>query len=163
MAQNSSSIFMSSVWCVALMSNWLSSCTALFDQFYSIFCCRKSIYHFYECRLLSTSILCKLLSPIPFARGPFHLGRCSKFIDVIGIVWVIITVVLFVLPPEHPVTATNMNYTSLVFGTAVLAISLAYIFSARYWFKGPLTNVPTTIELKSPISTLTYLVLSIRS
>jgi predicted neutral ceramidase superfamily lipid hydrolase len=93
-------------------------------------------------------LLCKVLSPIPFSRGPFHLGRFSTYIDVIGIIWVIITVVLFVLPTEHPVTATNMNYTSLVFGAAVLTISFTYIFSARYWFKGPLTNLPTTIEQK---------------
>jgi len=100
-------------------------------------------------------LLCKLLSPTPFSRGPFHLGRCSIYIDVIGVIWVIIAVVLFVLPLEYPVTATNMNYTSLVFGTAVLAISLAYIFSARHWFKGPLTNLPMTIELKSAKSTPT--------
>ncbi len=100
-------------------------------------------------------LLCKLLSPIPFPHGPFHLGRCSKYIDVIGVIWVLITVVLFVLPSEHPVTAVNMNYTSLVFGTAVLSISLTYIFSARHWFKGPLTNLQPTIELKSPENTST--------
>jgi uncharacterized membrane protein len=94
-------------------------------------------------------LLCKLLSPNLFPRGPLHLGRFSPYIDAIGVIWVIITVVLFVLPPEYPVTATNMNYTSLVFGTVVIAISLAYIFSARHWFKGPLTNLPTTTELKS--------------
>jgi hypothetical protein len=98
-------------------------------------------------------LLCKLLSPNPFPRGPFHLGRFSPYIDAIGVIWVIITVVLFVLPPEHPVTAANMNYTSLVFGTVVIAISLVYIFSARHWFKGPLTNLPTTTELKSTEST----------
>ncbi len=93
-------------------------------------------------------LFCKVLSPIPFSHGPFHLDRFSTYIDVIGIIWVIIIVVLFVLPTEHPVTITNMNYTSLVFGAVVLTISFTYIFSAQYWFKGPLTNLSTTIEQK---------------
>lgn len=95
-------------------------------------------------------LLCKLLSPIPFSHGPFHLGRLSRFINIIGIIWIIITIVLFILPQEYPVTVTNMNYTSLVFGVAILVISFTYIFSARHWFKGPLTNIPvTTTEMNS--------------
>lgn len=89
-------------------------------------------------------LLCRLLSSVPFSRGPFHLGRYSIYINIIGLLWVTITIVLFVLPPEFPVTAKNMNYTSLVFGMVLLVISLVYIFSARHWFKGPLTNLPAT-------------------
>lgn len=100
-------------------------------------------------------LLCKLLSPIPFPRGRFHLGRFSPYIDAIGVLWVLITVVLFVLPSEYPVTAKNMNYSSLTFGTMVLATSLTYIFSARHWFKGPFINLSTTTtssELGPPYS-----------
>jgi hypothetical protein len=147
MAYNSSSIFMSSVWLSCLIGfllvlPYLINSTA----YYAI----VSLYTISLNIAYGLPLLCKLLSPIPFSRGPFHLGRCSTYIDVIAIIWVIITVVLFVLPSEHPVTATNMNYTPLVFGTAVLAISLTYIFSARHWFKGPLTNLPTTTSESTP-------------
>ncbi|CAF0929141.1 unnamed protein product [Adineta steineri] len=94
-------------------------------------------------------ILCKLLSPIAFSHGPFHLGRCSSYLNVIALLWICLIVVLFVLPPEHPVTATNMNYSSVGFGTILLVSSFVYIFSARHWFKGPRTNVTTDNELKS--------------
>ena len=94
-------------------------------------------------------LLCKLLSPIPFAHGPFHLGRWSRCINVIGVGWVIIIVVLFVLPPQYPVTPGNMNYASVGFGTVLLSSSLAYILSARHWFKGPRTNLSPTNELEA--------------
>ena len=100
-------------------------------------------------------LLCKLLSPIHFHRGPFHLGLYSSYINIIGVVWVTIITVLFVLPPEYPITAKNMNYTSLVFGTAILAISTSYIFSARHWFKGPVTNLPSVTELNSSENVVT--------
>ncbi|CAF0904322.1 unnamed protein product [Adineta steineri] len=93
-------------------------------------------------------IFCKLISPVPFPRGRFHLGRFSSYINIIAIMWVMLIVVLFVLPPEYPVTATNMNYASVGFGTLLIVTSLTYMFSARYWFKGPHTNSLADSELK---------------
>ena len=93
-------------------------------------------------------IFCKLISPISFPRGPFHLGRFSSYIDIIALLWIMVIVVLFVLPPEYPVTVTNMNYASVGLGTLLIVTSLTYIFSARHWFKGPHTNSLTDSELK---------------
>jgi len=100
-------------------------------------------------------LFCKLFSPFKFPHGPFHLGRCSSYINVIALIWILLIVVLFVLPPEYPVTAINMNYASVGFGTVLLVSSFVYIFSARHWFKGPRTNIPTTNKSKSTISTET--------
>ncbi|UJR11093.1 hypothetical protein I4U23_015275 [Adineta vaga] len=94
-------------------------------------------------------ILCKLFSPIAFPHGPFHLGRFSTYINIIALIWISLIVVLFVLPTEYPVTAINMNYASVGFGTVLIISSLVYIFSARHWFKGPRTNVSSMTELKS--------------
>lgn len=85
-------------------------------------------------------LLCKVSSPILFPRGPFHLGRYSLIIHVIGLIWICIIVILFILPPEYPVTPLNMNYASLGFGTVLITSSLFYFFSARHWFEGPPTH-----------------------
>ncbi len=97
-------------------------------------------------------LLCRVFSPIKFSPGPFHLGRWSIYINIIGLIWIILIVVLFVLPPEYPVTAINMNYASLGFLTVLVVSSLVYIFSARYWFKGPRINVSMGNQSKSSTS-----------
>jgi amino acid transporter len=95
-------------------------------------------------------LLCKLFSPNPFCHGPFHLGRCSSYINTIALIWISLIVILFVLPPEYPVTPINMNYASAGFGTVLIVTSLVYILSARHWFKGPRANISaSTNQLKS--------------
>lgn len=74
-------------------------------------------------------------------RGPFYLDSFSKPINIIAIFWVSLITVLFVLPPLHPVIATNMNYASVGVGAIVLLSGLGYFISARHWFKGPITNL----------------------
>jgi hypothetical protein len=100
-------------------------------------------------------LLCKLFSPIPLPRAPFRLGRCSRYIDVIALVWICLIVVLFILPSEYPVTPTNMNYASAAFGSVLLSSSLVYLFSARHWFEGPQTNIPINNQFKSSLVTIT--------
>jgi hypothetical protein len=81
-------------------------------------------------------------------RGPFHLGRFSIPINIIAVLWVSFIVVLFVLPPIYPVTATTMNYASVGVGAVIIFAGLGYAFSARHWFHGPVTNLDP-IEIKS--------------
>lgn len=59
--------------------------------------------------------------------GPFNLGRFGLAVNVLAMIWGIFTVVFVVFPTELPVTADNMNYSSLVFGSAL-------IFSLSMWF-----------------------------
>ena len=72
-----------------------------------------------------------------FARGPWHLGRWSRPIGVIAVVWVGFIAVLFMLPQASPITWTTFNYTPI----AVLAVlgfaGVWWLVSARKWFKGP--------------------------
>ena len=72
-----------------------------------------------------------------FSRGPFHLGPFSIPINIISLIWILLTSILFVCPTEYPVTAGNMNYAIVVFG-GVMGLSIGYYhFRARKWFKGP--------------------------
>ena len=47
-----------------------------------------------------------------FVRGPWHLGRWSRPIGIIAVVWVCIICVLFVLPTVFPVTLGNLNHNN---------------------------------------------------
>jgi amino acid transporter len=72
-----------------------------------------------------------------FQPGPWHLGRWSRPIGIIAVVWVVIITILFMLPTVSPVTAGTFNYTPI----AVLAVlgfaGIWWLVSARKWFTGP--------------------------
>lgn len=48
-----------------------------------------------------------------------------------------------VSPPlySYPVNSTNMNYACVMLGGTMLLSAIAWIVSARKWFKGPVRNV----------------------
>ncbi|KAI9300934.1 APC amino acid permease [Cunninghamella echinulata] len=86
-------------------------------------------------------IFCKLLNDTQFKRGPLHLGKFSKIIGSIAVLWIIFITILFVLPPVSPVTATSMNYACLAIGLVTLGAGGRFAIDARIWFKGPITNL----------------------
>jgi amino acid permease (GABA permease) len=81
--------------------------------------------------------LLRLLQGSNFQPGPWSLGRWSRPIGVIAIVWVVFITILFMLPQVSPVGASTFNYTPI----AVLAVlgfaGIWWLVSARHWFKGP--------------------------
>ena len=91
-------------------------------------------------------IVCKLLYPDTFIRGPFHLGNLSTLINIIALLWVCLIVILFVLPPSYPVTVISMNYASVGVGSVIVFAGLGYFVSARYWLKGPNTSFNYKIQ-----------------
>ena len=56
------------------------------------------------------------------------------------------------LPAEYPVTPLNMNYASLGVGTVIIGTSLYFIYSAKYWFRGPQTMTTMNDQSKSDIN-----------
>ena len=72
-----------------------------------------------------------------FVPGPWSLGRFSRPIGIVAIIWVAFITVLFMLPTVSPVTGSSFNYTPV----AVLAVlggsGLWWRLSARKWFTGP--------------------------
>ena len=79
--------------------------------------------------------------------GPFKLGAWGLPINVFAISYSIILLVFMVLPPYKPVTATNMNYSGVIFG-AVLIISLViWLFYGRKVYKGPIKEVMEAMHL----------------
>ncbi len=72
-----------------------------------------------------------------FQRGPWHLGRWSKPIGTIAVLWVAFITVLFMLPTANPINRDNFNYTVVAVGAVLLFSAGWWTISARHWFTGP--------------------------
>jgi amino acid permease (GABA permease) len=72
-----------------------------------------------------------------FQRGPWHLGRWSRPVGMIAVVWVCFITVLFMLPPTSPVTAETFNYTPVAVLVVLGFAGIWWLVSARNWFTGP--------------------------
>jgi amino acid permease (GABA permease) len=72
-----------------------------------------------------------------FQRGPWHLGRWSKPVGTVAVVWVCFITVLFMLPQVSPVTATSFNYTPVAVLVVLGFAGIWWLVSARKWFTGP--------------------------
>jgi amino acid permease (GABA permease) len=72
-----------------------------------------------------------------FVPGPWSLGKWSPIIGWVGVLWVVIITVLFVLPEVTPVTKDTFNYAPVAVGVVVLYAGGYWLISARKWFTGP--------------------------
>ncbi|KAF2138141.1 uncharacterized protein K452DRAFT_321488 [Aplosporella prunicola CBS 121167] len=59
------------------------------------------------------------------------------FANLLGIAYVLVTTVLFVFPPDLPVSGTNMNYCVVVFAIVVLISGITWVFDGRKNYAGP--------------------------
>ncbi|KAF4355088.1 hypothetical protein G4B88_004300 [Cannabis sativa] len=76
-----------------------------------------------------------------FVPGPFNLGRYGVVVGWIAVIWVAIISVLFSLPVAYPVTIETLNYTPVAVGGLFIITVSTWVLRARYWFKGPITNI----------------------
>ncbi|MFZ0128741.1 MAG: amino acid permease [Candidatus Dormiibacterota bacterium] len=82
-------------------------------------------------------ILLRLRAGSNFQPGPWNLGKWSRVIGIVAVVWIVIISILFVLPITFPVTLGNFNYTIVAVGVVAIGTTLWWLLSARKWFKGP--------------------------
>ena len=82
-------------------------------------------------------ILLRLRAGDSFQRGPWHLGRWSRPVGTIAVVWIAFIAVLFVLPQVYPITLTTFNYSIVAVAVVAIGTSIWWMASARNWFKGP--------------------------
>ena len=97
-----------------------------------------------------------------FRRGPWHLGRYSRPIGGLGCAYVALMVPILCLPSVKGSDLTYvtvlsrghrfrwltccsslqlMNWTCLVYGAPMLAITTWWFVDAHKWFKGPKVNI----------------------
>lgn len=79
-------------------------------------------------------------------HSTFSLGKFGFFINIATLCWISLAVVLFCMPVAIPVTATSMNYASVVFAAFSSVAVTWYFVSARKSFKGP----PVLSNLQQP-------------
>lgn len=63
------------------------------------------------------------------------------FANILGIIYVILTTVLFVFPPFLPVTGSNMNYCIAAFAIVVIISLIQWIVDGRKNYKGPKVDI----------------------
>ena len=54
-------------------------------------------------------ILCKMMYPNRFERGPWHLGRWSTAVNIIAVFWNTFIAIILFLPLQLPVTPSNVS------------------------------------------------------
>ena len=91
-------------------------------------------------------IACKLFfrdhPEVNYKPGPFNLGRRGgAFVAWVAIIWTTFEVIILIMPTLYPVTATNMNYSSIITAGVMLLAGLWYLVSARKYYDGPRTTL----------------------
>jgi amino acid permease (GABA permease) len=82
-------------------------------------------------------ILLRLRAGSAFKPGPWNLGRWSRPVGIIAVVWIAFIAVLFVLPLAAPINITTFNYAIVAVAAVLLFSGGWWLISARHWFKGP--------------------------
>ncbi|KAJ3532964.1 hypothetical protein NM208_g8196 [Fusarium decemcellulare] len=69
--------------------------------------------------------------------GAFHLGQFGAFCNVVAICWSLLAIPLFCMPSFLPVTASTVNYASVVFVGFVLVATFWYWVWGYRNYQGP--------------------------
>ncbi|KAG6186033.1 hypothetical protein E4U36_000975 [Claviceps purpurea] len=64
-------------------------------------------------------------------------GAWGWALNIIGVVWTMITTSLYVFPPQVPVTAQNMNYCIVALGIMVAIAGTTWVLDGRKNYEGP--------------------------
>ncbi|KAF4624483.1 hypothetical protein G7Y89_g13688 [Cudoniella acicularis] len=76
------------------------------------------------------------------ASRPFRIPSLLGWIaNLIGLAYVILTTVLFLFPPDLPVTGSNMNYCVVVFFIILVISIVQWFVDGRKNFTGPRVNI----------------------
>lgn len=70
--------------------------------------------------------------------GPWRMGRVGVGVNMVAVVYLLITTIFSFFPPELPVTKVNMNYSVLVFGAVLLFGVGFYLVKGRHVYTGPI-------------------------
>lgn len=87
-----------------------------------------------------------------FRKGPWHLGPFGPYIGGIGVSFVFFMVPILCLPSVtgNHLPPSLMNWTCLVWGAPMLAVTVWWFIDAHRWFAGPVVNVEHAIHTIEP-------------
>ncbi|CAK7279282.1 amino acid permease [Streptomyces misionensis] len=76
-------------------------------------------------------VLLRLRAGDRFRPGPWHLGRWSRPVGWVAVLWVACVTVLFCLPQSSPVTVDTMNYAAVALAAVLLLASVWWYVARR--------------------------------
>ncbi|KAI7820544.1 APC amino acid permease [Gamsiella multidivaricata] len=77
-----------------------------------------------------------------FVQHEFNLGKFSRPVGWIAVIWTIFIFIIFNLPQSWPVDDMNaFNFTPAAVGFLLIFTTLTWFLSARHWFKGPVSEI----------------------
>ncbi|KAE8380950.1 amino acid/polyamine transporter I [Aspergillus bertholletiae] len=79
--------------------------------------------------------------------GPFHLGRLGLLVNAVTVMYILVTVVFFCFPLVLPVTAYNMNYTSVIVIGLMAMTAVWWAFRGRRDYRGPQYSMDAALRL----------------
>ncbi|RDW68715.1 putative GABA permease [Aspergillus mulundensis] len=74
---------------------------------------------------------------VTLAYGPWRLGAIGVHVNVVSVIYLSYTSIFMVFPPYQPVTAKNMNYSSLIFGAVLIFSGIYWVWQGRKQYRGP--------------------------
>ncbi|EXJ78180.1 hypothetical protein A1O3_09341 [Capronia epimyces CBS 606.96] len=80
-------------------------------------------------------MLCTRRAGVP--KTPYNLGKFAYPCCVVSILYCMTAVVLIMIPSVSPITASNMNYSILIFFVSLLAMLVAWLAGARKSYRAP--------------------------
>jgi amino acid transporter len=78
-------------------------------------------------------------APLPERR--WSLGKYGLAINLAGLVFLIPTLFFYCWPLAQPVTAVNLNWSSVAFAAVLLVALVHYVIKARHEYVGPVMRV----------------------
>ena len=74
-----------------------------------------------------------------FVRGPWHLGRWSRPVTTIAVVWITLSSILFLLPQSYPITHKTFNYAPVALAVVLFIATVWWFMTARRTYRGPIS------------------------
>jgi amino acid transporter len=121
-------------WLVVAPAYWLGSVTAYFAA------TAIAVIGLYIAYVMPTYL--RLRAGEAFQPGPWNLGRWSKPIGWIAVVWVVFICIMLMMPQFSPgglglKALDALNYAPIAVLVVIGFAGIYWIVSARKWFKGP--------------------------
>lgn len=87
------------------------------------------------------------------ATRPFILPSWFAWIaNIIGLVYIIVTTILFFFPPDLPVNANNMNYCIVAFGIWMFICAVWWFVSGKKNYTGPKVKIDGNVITSKEIA-----------
>jgi amino acid transporter len=121
-------------WLVVAPAYWLGSVTAYYAA------TAIAVIGLYIAYVMPTFL--RLRAGDSFKPGPWNLGKWSKLIGTIAVVWVVFICIVLMMPQLSPGglgihKVDALNYAPIAVALVIGYAGIYWLVSARKWFKGP--------------------------